>query len=376
MYKVPLSEIDMGKAEIQAVLGVLKSQWLTLGEVTAGFEREFAQHMKIKDAVAVSSGTAALHLANLVLNIGPGDEVILPSLTFVATVNAVLYCGATPVFADIKGLDDLNIDPEEIVRKITPRTKAICVVHYGGYPADMDRILAIANDHGLCVIEDAAHGIGAELNGIKLGAFGNVGCFSFFSNKNMITGEGGMLVTQDPELARKARRLRSHGMTSLSWDRYKGHASSYDVKDLGFNYRITEIASAIGRTQLKKLNKNNQKRAMITEKYKKSLKDVNGLALPFYRYRGKPSYHLFPVIFPNQNRRDHIQSVLREAGIQTSIHYPPVHRFEYYRKRYSAEGGLPVTEDVAARELSLPLFPGMTQEQICIVTTALIKSLS
>ena len=185
-----------------------------------------------------------------------------------------------------------------------------------------------------------------------------------------------MLVTQDPELAGRARRLRSHGMTSLSWDRFKGHASSYDVKDLGFNYRITEIASAIGRVQLKKLQRNNRKRSTITEEYRRNLKNLKGLILPFLRYLGKPSYHLFPVILTSRNQRDQLQTKLKKAGIQTSIHYPPVHHFEYYRKRCSVETDLPVTEDVAARELSLPLFPGMTQDQIRLVTKTLIESLS
>ena len=239
----------------------------------------------------------------------------------------------------------------------------------------MDHILNIANKHRIRVVEDAAHAIGAELSGKMIGAFGDIGCFSFFSNKNMITGEGGMLVTQDPELARRARRLRSHGMTSLSWDRFKGHASNYDVTDLGFNYRINEIASAIGRTQLKKLKKNNQKRAMITEKYKKSLKDVNGLVLPFYRYRGKPSCHLFPVLLMNRSQRDELQMKLRNAGIQTSIHYPPVHLFSYYRMVYGySEGYLPKTEDVCQRELSLPLYPQLSLKWVQSICD-LIKSL-
>src|SRR3972149_8626010 len=377
MYKVPLSDIDMGKAEIVAVEKVLKSRWLTLGDVTARFEQEFAKYMDVKEAVAVSSGTAALHLANLVLGVGPGDEVILPSMTFVATVNAVLYTGAIPIFADIKGLDDFNVASEEIEKKITPRTKAICVVHYGGYPADMDRILAIAKRHGLRVIEDAAHAIGAELNSQKVGTIGDIGCFSFFSNKNITTGEGGMLVTQDLDLAQRARRLRSHGMTSLSWDRLKGHASSYDVTDLGFNYRTTEIASAIGRIQLRKLERKNIKRHKITEEYKKNLKDHKGLHLPFAHYFGKPSYHLFPIILPNQDQRDRLQTKLKKAGIQTSIHYSPVHLFSYYRKTYgNATGDLSKTVDVAARELTLPLFSGMTKDQIRLVVTTLIKNLS
>jgi len=377
MYKVPLSDIDVGKAEIMAVEKVLKSRWLTLGEVTARFEQEFAKYMDVKEAVAVSSGTAALHLANLVLGVGPGDEVILPSMTFVATVNAVLYTGAIPIFADIKGLDDFNVASEEIEKKITPRTKAICIVHYGGYPTDMDRIMAIARQYGLRVIEDAAHAIGAELNSQKVGTIGDIGCFSFFSNKNITTGEGGMLVTQDLDLAQRARRLRSHGMTSLSWDRLKGHASSYDVTDLGFNYRTTEIASAIGRIQLRKLERNNIKRRKITEEYKGNLKDLKGLILPFTHYLGKPSYHLFPIILPNRDQRDRLQMKLRKAGIQTSVHYPPVHLFSYYRKTYGySKGDLPKTEEVSQRELSLPLYPQLSLKWVQYICDVIKSSIT
>lgn len=377
MYKVPLSDIDVGKAEIMAVEKVLKSRWLTLGDVTARFEQEFAKYMNVKEAVAVSSGTAALHLANLVLGVGPGDEVILPSMTFVATVNAVLYTGAIPIFADIKGLDDFNVASEEIEKKITPRTKAICIVHYGGYPTDMDRIMAIARQYGLRVIEDAAHAIGAELNSQKVGTIGDIGCFSFFSNKNITTGEGGMLVTQDLDLAQRARRLRSHGMTSLSWDRLKGHASSYDVTDLGFNYRTTEIASAIGRIQLRKLERNNIKRRKITEEYKGNLKDLKGLILPFTHYLGKPSYHLFPIILPNRDQRDRLQMKLRKAGIQTSVHYPPVHLFSYYRKTYGySKGDLPKTEEVSQRELSLPLYPQLSLKWVQYICDVIKSSIT
>ena len=374
-FKIPLSQIDIGNDEIRAVVKVLRSQWLSLGEITGKFERDFARQMGVDEAIAVANGTAALHLANLALGIGPGDEVILPSLTFVATANAVLYCGASPVFADVKSAEDLNISPEEIEKKISPRTKAICVVHYGGYPADMDRIMEIAARHGLFVIEDAAHAIGAELGGRKIGTIGSIGCYSFFSNKNMVTGEGGMVVTRDPELAWKIRRLRSHGMTSLSWDRYKGHATSYDVTHLGYNYRVTEMTSALGRVQLKKLRGNNRRRAALAADYRKRLSGLASVTLPFSRYRGKPSFHIFPVIVDTRARRDDLRERLQAAGVQTSVHYPPIHCFELYRKRSSGRVVLPVTEDIAGRELTLPLFSGMTKGQLRRVTGALEKSL-
>ena len=341
MFKVPLSDIDLGNSEIRAV----------------------------------SSGTSALHLANLVLGIGPGDEVIVPSFTFVATVNAIIYCGAKPVFADINGTDDLNVSPSDIEKKITPKTKAICVVHYAGYPADMDKIMAIARQNHLSVLEDAAHAIGAEWKGKKMGTIGTAGCFSFFSNKNLATGEGGMMVTNDPHLAKRARLLRSHGMTSLSWDRFKGHASGYDVTEIGFNYRTTEIASAIGRIQLKKLNKNNDKRAKISRQYRKNFKGLNEILVPFSRFNGKPSCHIFPVLFKNKNIRNRMKVTLQKAGIQTSIHYPPVHRFKFYWNRYPVGDGLPITDDVASRELTLPLFPGMYENQIRLVSEVLIDNL-
>src|SRR5512135_541044 len=250
-WTIPLSDLDFGPAEDQAVLDVLHSKWLTMGAVTQAFEAEFAAFHHAEYAVAVSNATVALHMACLALGIGPGDEVIVPALTFVATANAVLYTGARVRFADILGEAELNVSPEAIERQITPHTKAISVVHYGGYPCRMEAICAVAERHGLAVIEDAAHAPGAFLNGRHLGTWGDAGCFSFFSNKNLSTGEGGMLVTDKDDIAEKVRLMRSHGMTSLTYDRHRGHANTYDVVDLGYNYRIDEIRSALGCVQLK-----------------------------------------------------------------------------------------------------------------------------
>jgi dTDP-4-amino-4,6-dideoxygalactose transaminase len=237
-WRVPLIDIDFGIEEEEAVLQVIRSRWLSMGMVTQAFEQEFAAFIGAKYALAVTNATAALHLACLAVGIGPGDEVIVPSLTFVATANAVRYTGATPVFADIESLDWLNISPASIESRITGHTKAILVVHYAGFPCNMPAIMDIARRHNLVVLEDAAHAIGSSLGGRSLGTWGAIGCYSFFSNKNMTTGEGGMLATDDDSLAEKLRLLRSHGMTSLSWDRHQGHAYSYDVVDLGYNYRI------------------------------------------------------------------------------------------------------------------------------------------
>ena len=370
-WKYPLSDIDLGKEEEQEVLKVLRSRWLSTGPVTARFERAFSESLGGGYAIAVSNGTAALHLALAGLSLKEGDEIVLPSLTFVATANAILYVGAKPVFADIVGLDDLNISPQEIEKKITKRTKAILVMHYGGYPCDMKSIMGIAKRYGLFVIEDAAHAPSAEYQGRKCGLIGNIGCFSFFSNKNLVTGEGGMVVTHNKELSEKVRRMRSHGMEMLSWDKYRGRLSSYDIEGLGYNYRTTEIQSALGLAQLKKLDRNNRKRKTLVEAYRKELQEVKGISIPFLQFQGHPSYHLFPILVHNKQKalssilRDRVMEGLRNFKIQTSVHYPPVHLFSLYRKNFGYKKGmLPKTEEVSGREISLPLHPRMDGKDV------------
>jgi len=376
-WKISLSDIDFGEEEITAVTKVLKSKWLTMGEVTQEFEKRFADYLGIKYAFAVSSGTAALHIAHQVLGIGKEDKVICPSLTFIATANSILYTGATPVFADITGLDDFNILPDDIAGKITPKTKAVTVVHYGGYPCDMNRIMEATKEHNLYLIEDAAHAVGAEYNGKKCGTIGDIGCFSFFSNKNLVTGEGGMIVTDNDEFARKIKLLRSHGMTTLTLDRYKGHAHSYDVVELGYNYRTTEISSAIGLVQLSKLDKNNRKRREITNQYRELLGNTLEIQIPFKNSKEKSSCHLFPVLLNKKISRERFMIGLKEMGIQTSIHYPPAHLFSYYRKRFGfQEGSLPLTEEVGKREITLPLYPMLSREDIIYIVKTLKEMLS
>jgi dTDP-4-amino-4,6-dideoxygalactose transaminase len=328
-------------------------------------------------ALAVSNGTHALHLACLALGIGVGDEVIVPALTFVATANAVLYTGAEVRFAEIIGESELNISPEALETRITPRTKAIIVVHYGGYPCRMPEILEIAKHHNLAVIEDAAHAHGASLDDRALGTWGDAGCFSFFSNKNLATGEGGMLVTDRDDIADKVRVLRSHGMTTLTWDRHQGHAYTYDVVALGNNYRIDEIRSALGLVQLGKLSGNNARRKAITERYREGLKGAAslGIVLPFGNSPGIPAYHIFPMLLPEGADRIKFMETMRGAGVQTSIHYPPLHQFTLYRQRYP-HLSLPVTEKVAAREVTLPLYPGLRDEEVDWVLSAAIEALS
>jgi dTDP-4-amino-4,6-dideoxygalactose transaminase len=369
-WKVPLSAIDLGAGEIRAVTEVLQSRWLTMGEVTGQFEREFAEFVGTKYAFAVSNGTSALHLAYASLGLGAGDDVIVPSLTFVATANAVLYTGATPVFADIVGDDDFGISPEAIERAVTPATRAVALVHYGGNICDLETV-DVARRHGLAVVEDAAHAVGAELHGRRAGAIGDVACFSFFGNKNLVTGEGGMVVTSRDDLAARIRLMRSHGMTTLTWDRHRGHAQSYDVVAPGFNYRIDEVRSALGREQLKKVRANNARRREIIEQYRRRLRDVPGLSLPYLAHPGVSAGHLFPVLLDAGLNRETFMAVLKERGVQASIHYPPIHQFTYYRQMASNRRALlENTERVGRREVTLPLHPLMTCEDADYVVDA------
>jgi dTDP-4-amino-4,6-dideoxygalactose transaminase len=376
-WQVPLSDIDLGDAEIEAVTRVLRSRWLSMGPVTQQFEAAFAAMCGAKHAFAVSNGTTALHLAYAALGLGPGDEVIVPALTFVATANAIRYTGATPIFADVVSPDDLTISPADVASKITPRTRAIAVMHYGGYLCDMDAILALAGQQGLAVVEDACHAPGATYAERGAGALGEVGCFSFFANKNIAIGEGGMVTTNRDDLAERIRLLRSHGMTTLTWDRHRGHAASYDVVATGFNYRLDEIHSALGLAQLGKLAENNRRRAAIVAHYRAELAGTPGLTVPFGAAAtgSQPAYHLLPIILEPAIDRAAFMAHLRSHGIQSSIHYPPIHQFSAFRdEQISAR--LPVTEDAGRREVTLPLFPTMTEQQIALVVAAVRAGLA
>jgi dTDP-4-amino-4,6-dideoxygalactose transaminase len=374
-WKIPLSDIDFGLEERAAVDNVLQSQWLTMGSVTEEFEQAFAAYVGAKYAIAVTNATAALHLACVAAGLGAGDEAIAPSLTFVATANAVRYTGATPVFADIAGEQDLNISYHSIEKAINERTRAILVMHYGGYACDMASIMELARDHGLKVIEDAAHAVGSELGGIKLGIWGDIGCFSFFSNKNMTTGEGGMIVTNNEAYSQRLHLLRSHGMTSLTWDRHKGHAWSYDVVDLGYNYRIDEIRAALGKVQLGKLAANNERRRRLTQVYRDALQELTPqVVVPFENHAGISAAHLMPVLLPAGINRQSFMESMKLQGIQTSIHYPPIHTFTAYNGG-KAKYSLPNTEEVAGRELTLPLYPAMSSADVFTVVKAIAHTL-
>ncbi len=375
-WTVPLFDPDFGPAEEQALVDVIRSKWLTMGERTKAFERRFAEEIGVPFALACNSATAALHMALAVLGVGPGDDVVVPSLTFVATANAVRYCGARPVFADVASMDEWNVDAASIERALTPSTKAVVVVHYAGYACDMPAIMALARRRGLVVVEDVAHAPCASLDGVALGAWGDAGCFSFFSNKNMTTAEGGMVTTRRSELAERLGWLRSHGMTSLTLDRHKGHAFDYDVVALGYNYRMSELNAALGLVQLARVRERNAQRGELVGAYRERLACIEGLGLPFALHRGEPAFHLMPVLLPERVVRGDVMAALRDAGVQTSIHYRPVDTFTAY-----VEAGLgpservPLAHAVGARVVTLPLYPTLRLEQIDRVCTTLAAAL-
>jgi dTDP-4-amino-4,6-dideoxygalactose transaminase len=374
-FSIPLFDLDYGEAEQAAARRVLDSKWLTMGEETAAFEREFAAFLGAGRAVAVANCTAGLHLAYEALGVR-GGEVIMPSLTFVATANAAIAAGARPVFADIKSLEDPTIDPEAIQAAIGPKTRAIAVMHYGGHACDMEAIQSVAGRYGLPIVEDCAHTPGATLGEAHLGTFGAAACFSFFSNKNLSTGEGGMVCTADAGLAERLRRMRSHGMTSQTLDRHKGHAFSYDVVEAGHNFRMDELRAALGRAQLEKLEEGNRRRREIAEVYRQRLGKAEGLILPFADPRGILNFHIFPVLLPAGTDRAKLMAALAAAGIQTSIHYPPIHLFAHYREAFGGTAGqLPRTEAFAARALTLPMHPLLTDGQAETVAGELLRAL-
>jgi len=373
-YNIPLFKLNYDEEEENAILETIRSKWISIGAKTTELEELTCSMFNVRYSIGLANCTVALHLALRLLNIGENDEVILPSLTFVATANAVRYVNATPVFCDIKGLDDLTIDPDKIEKLITGKTKAIIVMHYAGFPCDMKRIMEIAEKYNLKVVEDACHGPLSEYDGMKLGTIGDIGCFSFFSNKNVSTGEGGLLVTNNPELAERAKLLRSHGMTTMSYERAKGHSTSYDVIDLGYNYRIDDIHSSLAVVQFKKLQGDLKKRESVREHYLKRLNSIDNLVIPFGDNKRFVSNYIFPVVVKNSTaeKRDAIRTELQKKGIQTSVHYPAVHRFSIY-SAYSKS--LPLTEYVTDNEITLPMYASLTENEIDYIADSLIKAL-
>lgn len=363
-WRIALADVVLGDEERDALEEVLRSGWLSMGPRTAAFEQAFAKLLGVPDAVAVTNGTAALHLAAAALGIAAGNEVIVPALTFVASAAGMRHAGATVRLADSTSVDDFAIDPAEIDRLAGPATKAVVVVHYGGSPADMRSVHEAAARHGLLVIEDAAHAVGGTYDGRACGTLGDAGCFSFFANKNMTTAEGGMLVLADENAAANARRLRSHAMTAMTWDRHRGHASGYDVVDLGFNYRIDELRAALGSVQLARLPHLNAIRTELAERYRARLGDCDEVRTPSFGGRGVSTHHLAVVVCANQRLRDAVRERLTTERIQTSMHYPAIHSFT----GYGASGEvLPVAEEIAARALTLPLHPKLSLGDVDLI---------
>ncbi len=378
MWNIQLFKLNFDSAEAEAVAKVIGSGWLSMGEETIKFESAFSGFLgEGAHCKAVSNGTAALHMALLALEVGSEDEVIIPSLTFVADVNVVTLVGAIPILADATDLDDWNMSAEAIESKITEKTKAIIVVHYAGYPCrDIVAISELCRAKGIGLIEDVAHAPGAKIDGRACGTFGDIGCFSFFSNKNLSIGEGGMVSTLDPQLDKKLGYLRSHGMTTLTLDRHKGRAVNYDVAQPGSNYRMDEVRAAIGSAQLDKLPAGNVRRGELTDRYRGNLQG-SVVTIPFKNQASNFAsvYHILPVLLPNNTDRVAVIEALKEKGIQSSIHYPPFWDFTAYKGRFSPNDS-PVTADICRRQLTLPLFPTMTDYEVDQVCNALLEALA
>lgn len=345
----------------------LDSGWLTTGKKAAEFERQTLAMINAKYGVVVSSGTAALHIAYKLAGISTGDEVIVPSFTFCSTVNMLVHLGATPVFCDVEETT-YCADPQDIERKITSRTKAIVVVHYGGRMANMDPIEKIASQHGLVVVEDAAHAYLAKRNNVYAGTT-SYGCFSFYANKNLTTAEGGLLVCPDESSANRARLLSLHGMSKEAWTRYDAKGSwRYDVLEPGFKYNLTDIHAAIGLAQLEQLDWMQRQRERVVEKYNESLADIGVIVLPDVR-NDPQSYHalhLYPIrVLPQAKvRRDELLMKLKQQGVGTSVHFIPNHLQPYYQQHAKEPVSLPVTENIANQILSLPLYPDLSNDDV------------
>jgi dTDP-4-amino-4,6-dideoxygalactose transaminase len=351
--QIPLTDLRLEPEDIDAVAETLRSGTLATGPRTEAFERAFAEQLGCSHALAVSNCTAALHLAYLAAGVGPGDEVIVPSMTFVATAAAVIYAGGTPVFADVRGTDDLGLDPADVEARITPRTKAVTSVHFAGYPAAPADLSRLCAERGIAFVEDAAHAPSATLDGRKLGTFGLAGCFSLFSNKILSVGEGGLVATDDDDVAELVRRLRSQGATP-----------SGDVRGLGFNYRLDEPRSALALSRLARLEADIERRRELVLAYRRRLAGLDGVIVP---YRDEDvatsSCYVMPILVADPERREEVRRVLREDhGVQTSVLYPAIHEFTAYRERVN---GLRLhrTELVARSEITLPLYPHMTAEE-------------
>jgi len=376
MWKVQLFKLNFDNRERDAVADVVAGGWLTMGERIVSFENAFAEYLGSgARCVAVANGTAALHMALLALDVGVNDEVIIPALTFVADANSVRMVGAKPILADCASLADWNVSAESIARRISPNTKAVIVVHYAGFPCDMPAISALCQERGIKLIEDVAHAPGALAAGQSCGTWGDISCYSFFSNKNLSIGEGGMVVTKDEKLFQRLCYLRSHGMTTLTLDRHKGRAITYDVAEPGLNYRMDEMRAAIGLVQLGKLPAGNARRAELTARYRNNFQG-SLVQMPFAELRKEDisAFHILPVLLPVDVNRVAVIDGLKAKGIQSSIHYPPFWSFSGYAGYFDPKD-TPVAAEICGRELTLPLYPTMTDEEVDLVTSSLLECL-
>ena len=354
-----LGDPVLGQAEKQALCEVIDSGWLTMGERVASFEQAFAEMHGMPEAVAVNSCTSGLHLCLLALGIGPGDEVLVPSLTFVATINAILYVGATPIFVDVESPFSPHISLEDAAQKFSPLSKAVVVMHYGGYLVDLPAWREFADARKLVLVEDAAHSPAVG----EVGKWGDASAFSFFTNKNMTTAEGGMNLARDMAVIARMRRLRAHGMTTGTLERHRGHAYSYDVTVLGYNYRMNELQAAMGLVQLARLPQWNARRRTLSAHYRKLLAEKIPVITTPFSVEHETSAHLMTIILPEGVNRQNVMDSLRDAGVQSSIHYPPAHLFSFYRQKFPGSY-LPNTEAFCSRELTLPLHPGLDEKDV------------
>lgn len=373
--RIPYGRQSIDESDIQAVVDVLRSDYLTTGPGVLEFERAVCAYTGAKYAVAISNGTAALHAACFAAGIGPGDEVILPPLTFAASANCVLYCGGTPVFADVDE-KTYNIDPEEIERKITEKTKAIIAVHLAGHPCNMDRILAIARKHRLLVIEDAAHALGAKYDGKKIGAISDMTTFSFHPVKPITTGEGGMIVTDNEKFYQSLCLFRSHGITrDASLMKKNDGPWFYQQLNLGYNYRITDIQCALGVSQMKKLDDFIGRRREIAERYDKAFADCNNIVVPYRLTKTESGWHLYIIQVKNCDRREVFEK-LQADGIGVNVHYIPVYLHPYYQEHGYQNVHCPKAEEIYSRIISLPIFPGLTDAEQEIVINRVMAYVS
>jgi dTDP-4-amino-4,6-dideoxygalactose transaminase len=374
-WTIPLTDVVVTESDRLAVAECLEGGWLTMGPRTQRFEEALAGWTGAPQAVAVSSATAALHLACRALDLGPGDEVILPALTFIATANAPRYTGAQPVLCDVESPERPNLSAAAVERCLSPRTRAVIAVHFCGYAADLGPLRELCDARGIALVEDAAQAIGAEVEpGRQAGTVGALGCLSFFSKKQLCVGEGGAVLTADEELAARVRSLRSHAMTSGTWDRHTGHEASYDVVDVGYNFRLDEPRAALGLARLPRLRDDIERRRAAVVRYREALADTPGLTLMWTDADvARSSHFAFPVLFESGAERWRVRQALAGHGIQTT-RYPALHTFTELAP-LAAPGSLPAAEAAADRHLALPLSSAQSDESVDAVASAVRAAL-